>query len=452
MTSLDQQNKNSAPPYLGFGIAGLGTGLVVQGPLLLLLVYMTDTLAIPAALAGLAMFGPRIFDIITDPLMGIISDRTHTRWGRRRPYLLLGGIVVALSLGFLFSSPFFDSMYARLIYVMSLFILVQTGVTIFMVPYYAMPSEMTEINYERTKLMSVRAFFSLSGVLIGGVLAPWIVISSGGGQIGYRTMSLVIALICGGAFIASFFGTRKAKFVKKPGVSLSIKEQFNVAITNRPFLFFVAIMILFVTGMGCFTAAIPYFARYILERPEAISTIWLYILTSAILAIPLWTIITKHIEKKACFITALILMTTGSFLFITANPGVNLSLVWSACMLLGLGFGGTQVIGWSMLPDIIQWDRWNSGAERGGIFAGGLTASEKIGFALGSLVTGLILQYFNYAESSGEQIIQSETAIFGIHAAVNIAPPCLFLLAALVMIFYPLTDKVMKQYVTNNEN
>ena len=447
MAELDQDNTNhvAPPPYFGFGIAGLGTGLVVQGPLLLLLVYMTDTLAIPAALAGLAMFGPRIFDIITDPIMGIISDRTHSRWGRRRPYLLIGGIVVAISMGFLFSSPFFDSMYARLFYVMLFFIIVQTGVTIFMVPYYAMPSEMTDNNYERTKLMSTRAFFSLSGVLIGGVLAPWIVFTSGGGQMGYRTMSIVIALICGGAFIASFFGTKRARFVTKPEPSITIKEQMNTLMSNKPFVIFTTIMILYITGMGCFSAAIPYFARYILERPEVVSTIWFYIQVPAIIGIPLWTIVTKRIDKKVCYIAALIMMATSSMLLITASPEIISHIVWSLCVLFGLGFGGTQVVGWSMLPDIIPWDRWKSGTERGGIFSGGLTAGEKIGFALGTLVAGTILQYFDYAESAGEQIIQSETAIFGINTAVNIAPPLFFLLAAIIMFFYPLTHKVLNQ-------
>lgn len=161
MNTSNHKNNKVSPPYLGFGIAGLGTGLIVQVPILFLLVYMTDILAIPAALAGLALFGSRIFDIITDPIMGIISDRTHTRWGRRRPYLLLGGVTVAVSLAFLFSAPLYESMYARLAYVMGLFIIVQTGVTIFMVPYYAMPAEMTDDNYQRTKLMSTRAFFPL---------------------------------------------------------------------------------------------------------------------------------------------------------------------------------------------------------------------------------------------------------------------------------------------------
>ena len=433
-----------SPPYLGFGVAGLGTGLIVQVPILFLLVYMTDILAIPAALAGLALFGSRIFDIITDPVMGIISDRTHTRWGRRRPYLLLGGVTVAVSLAFLFSAPLYESMYARLAYVMGLFIIVQTGVTIFMVPYYAMPAEMTDDNYQRTKLMSARAFFSLSGGLIGGVLAPWIVISAGGGEKGYALMSFVVAVICGGAFVAAFFGTAKARFAGRDVHTIPVKQQIKAALNNRPFNIFMVSFVIYVTGMGCFTGTVPYFARYTLERPEALSIVWFFILVPAILAIPLWTIATKTIEKKNCFITALGMMATGSLCLFLVDAQSPLTQVWSFCVIFGLGFGGTQVIAWSILPDVIQWDRWASRMERGGIFSGGMIAFEKTGFALGSLAAGAILSVFGYLESAGNEIVeQTSDALMGIRIATDVAPAMLFVIAALIMLAYPLTHRIM---------
>ncbi len=433
-----------APPYLGFGIAGLGTGLIVQVPILFLLVYMTDILAIPAALAGLALFGSRIFDIITDPIMGIISDRTHTRWGRRRPYLLLGGVTVAVSLVFLFSAPLYESMYARLAYVIGVFIIVQTGVTIFMVPYYAMPPEMTDDNYQRTKLMSTRAFFSLTGGLIGGVLAPWIVISAGGGEKGYALMSFVAAVVCGGAFVAAFFGTARARFAGRDAHTIPVKRQIKVALNNRPFNIFMLSFVIYVTGMGCFTGTVPYFARYTLERPEALSVIWFFILVPAILAIPLWTVVTKTIEKKSCFITALGMMATGSLCLFLVDAQSPLSQVWLFCVIFGLGFGGTQVIAWSILPDVIQWDRWFSGMERGGIFSGGMIAFEKTGFALGSLVAGAILSIFGYLESAGKEIVeQTSDALMGIRIATDVAPAILFVIAGIIMLVYPLTHHMM---------
>ena len=433
-----------SPPYIGFGIAGLGTGLIVQVPILFLLVYMTDILAIPAALAGLALFGSRIFDIITDPVMGIISDRTHTRWGRRRPYLLLGGVTVAVSLAFLFSAPLYESMYARLAYVMGLFIIVQTGVTIFMVPYYAMPAEMTDDNYQRTKLMSARAFFSLAGGLIGGVLAPWIVISAGGGEKGYALMSIVVAVICGGAFVAAFFGTAKARFAGRDVHTIPVKQQIKATLNNRPFNIFMVSFVIYVTGMGCFTGTVPYFARYTLERPEALSIVWFFILVPAILAIPLWTIATKTIEKKNCFITALGMMATGSLCLFLVDAQSPLTQVWSFCVIFGLGFGGTQVIAWSILPDVIQWDRWASRMERGGIFSGGMIAFEKTGFALGSLAAGAILSVFGYLESAGNEIVeQTSDALIGIRIATDVAPAMLFVIAALIMLAYPLTHRIM---------
>ena len=431
------------PPYLGFGIAGLGTGLVVQAPILLLLIYMTDTLAIPAALAGLAMFGPKLFDVITDPVMGFISDRTSTRWGRRRPYLLAGGLVVGVSMCFLFATPLYDSMYMRLGYVIVFYVIVQTGVTIFMVPYYAMPAEMTDNRYERTKLMSARAVFSFSGILIGGVLALWLVLKGGGGREGYALMSIVVALICGGSFVAACYGTRNARFAPRDEQVIPLKQQVKIALANRPFNIFMLSFLVYIAGMGCFVAAVPYYARYILAAPDALSTLWLYIQLPAIVSIPIWTIATRKLEKKSCYIVALGLMLLGSSSFFLADSG-SLATVWTICVLFGLGFGGTQVTVWAMLPDVIEWDRWSSGMERGGIFAGGMTAFEKSGFALGGLITGSVLGWFHYAESAGNFVTQPDSALWGIKIATGMAPGIGFVVAALIISAYPLTHEVLQ--------
>ncbi len=441
----------SPPPYLGFGIAGLGTGLVVQAPILLLLIYMTDTLAIPAALAGLAMFGPKLFDIITDPIMGLISDRTSTRWGRRRPYLLAGALVVGVSMCFLFATPFYESVYARLAYVIVFYVIVQTGVTIFMVPYYAMPAEMTDDRYQRTKLMSTRAVFSLSGVLIGGVLAPWLVLKGGGGRDGYALMSIAVAVICGGSFVAAFYGTRNARFAPRDEQVLTLKQQARIALANRPFNTFMLSFVAYIAGMGCFAAAVPYYARYILAEPEALAKIWLYIQVPAIVAIPAWTIATQRWEKKSCFIAALGLMLLASCsLFFSDSAGP--ATMWTICVIFGLGFGGSQVVAWAILPDVIEWDRWSSGMSRGGIFAGGMTAFEKSGFALGALMAGSLLGWFNYAESAGSLVAQPDSALLGIKIAAALAPSITFAIAALIMSFYPLTHAALQQRALAAQN
>ena len=433
-------------PYFGFGIAGLGTGLVVQAPTLLLLIYMTDSLAIPAALAGFAMFFPKLFDVITDPIMGMITDRTKSRWGRRRPYLLLGGLITGIAMIFLFSTPMYDTVNARLTYVIVLFIAMQTGVTIFMVPYYSMPAEMTNDSHEHTKLMSYRAFFSLTGVLIGGVFAPWLVIKAGGGHSGYATMSLVVGLIIGTAMVASFFGTGKVRLIERDEVMPPLATQLKIVISSRPYVIFVFSYLLFTVGFGCFAGSVPYFARYILDNPYLLSKIWLYLQIPAILAIPVWALWSKHWEKHKCFITALsiLLVSASSFMLIEAG-NVSMPLLYIMSSLLGFGFGGTQVTAWAILPDLIRWDTLCHNMHRGGIFAGFMTGFEKMGFAFGGLLTGGILSIMGYIESSGEVLTQPASALQGIKLATGAAGAFLFFTAIVLMSFYPLSHRILRE-------
>ncbi len=430
------------PPYIGFGFAGIGTALSLQIPNLLLLVYMTDTLAISAALAGAALFAPRLLDVVTDPLMGLLSDRTKSRWGRRRPYFLLGALVTSLALALLFNCPDFASVPARLAYVVGFYVVMQLGVTIFMVPYYALPAELSSDPHERTKLMSTRAAFSFCGGLLGGALAPKLIALGGGGQDGYSMMSVVIGFICGAAFVYAFFGTRKAQLIEEETTALPIIEQFKVALSNRPFRIFMLSFIAYLCSFGCFVASIPYYAGNILGRDEILGTIWLSVNVPAIASIPFWTLATRRWEKHQVLVAALGLMAlTSAALFLDQG---ELSVLLSITVLLGIGFGGSQVACWAMLPDIIQWDYVQSGVQRGGIFAGCMTAFEKTGLALGGLLTGALLATTGYVESTTGDAVQPASALTGIKLAIGAAPAVLYALAAALIAAYPLTHKLLR--------
>lgn len=433
--------KNS-PPYLGFGFAGVGTALSLQIPNLLLLVYMTDTLAISAALAGAALFAPRLLDVATDPLMGLVSDRTHSRWGRRRPYFLLGALVTGLALALLFNCPDFESVPVRLAYVVGFYVLMQLGVTIFMVPYYALPAELSSDPHERTKLMSCRAAFSFCGGLLGGALAPQLIALGGGGPAGYSLMSVVIGCICGAAFASAFFGTRRARLIERETTSPSIIEQFQVALGNRPFRIFMLGFIAYLGGFGCFVASIPYYAGNILGQDEILSTVWLAVNLPALASIPLWTLAARRWEKHQVLAAALGLMALTSCALFLGQGELSALLLTAA--LLGVGFGGSQVACWAMLPDIIQWDYAQSGVQRGGIFAGCMTAFEKTGLACGGLLTGALLGATGYVESTTGDAVQPASALTGVRLAIGAAPAALYALAAALMAAYPLTHKLLR--------
>ena len=306
------EDSSTSPPYLGFGVAGIGGGLMVQAPGLLLMIYMTDTLAIPAALAGLAMFAPRMLDVISDPIMGLISDRTKTRWGRRRPYLLVGAILAGLSACFLFTAPLFESVNLRLAYVVTFYVLMILGATIFTVPYMAMASEMTSDYHKRTKLMSTRAFFVFVGLVSGGVLAPMLVSEAGGGREGYAVMSIGLGIIVGGSFLAAFWGTRNARFHPGDEKKVSLREQLRIVTGNSPFRLLMFSFLSFTFGMGCAATLVPYFASYTLQQSDLMPILWGTSQLASILSIPLWTYLARRLEKHNVFKIGLVLIACGA--------------------------------------------------------------------------------------------------------------------------------------------
>jgi Na+/melibiose symporter-like transporter len=174
---------------LGFAIGSLGTGIYSITPSVLLLYFMTDTLGVSPSLAALAVALPKFWDVLTDPVMGVISDNTRTRWGRRRPYLLAGAISMSLSFVFLFSVPEFSTPTGSFAYVLVVYVVSATAYTIFAVPYISMPAEMSADPHERTVIMSYRMFFAMCGLLLGSVAAPLLVEWYGGGRQGYASMS-----------------------------------------------------------------------------------------------------------------------------------------------------------------------------------------------------------------------------------------------------------------------
>jgi GPH family glycoside/pentoside/hexuronide:cation symporter len=176
----------SAPPLrralcLAYGAGSIGAGIFSTIPGLLLLFYLTDTLAVPAGLAGLAILIPKLWDIVTDPIVGAWSDRTRTRWGRRRPFLLAGALLLPPCFMALFMAPVGDPTVS-FFWVLIAFCAAAGAFTLFQVPYATMPTEMTGDYHERTTLVAYRMAFLTVGILAGGALAPELI--EGGGRRG----------------------------------------------------------------------------------------------------------------------------------------------------------------------------------------------------------------------------------------------------------------------------
>jgi len=410
---------------LFFATGSLGTGIFLTVPSVLLLYYLTDVLGLEPALAGLAVFLPRAYDVLLDPVMGWISDRTRSRIGRRRPYLLAGALLLAVTFVFLFNAPQLDGERALFAYVVIVYALSATAYTVFAVPYLAMPSEMSPVPEVRTEVMAWRMAFAVSGILIGSSLAPWLVAEFGGGRAGFARMSWVVGLFCAAAMLVAFFGTRRAPVTDATVPTESVRSALRNLVRNRPFSRLACAYAIQLAGLGSFNAVVPYFVVYVMRRDEsAIGILLGALLGCSVLSMPLWTLIARRTGKFVAYRAAAVCIVLGTIgMWFASAPEAWAVAIAFGC-LLGVGFGGAQLLPFSMLSDVIC----STASTAAGTYTGAWTAIEKAGLAVGPLLVGIALQITGFVEGLGPES-QTADALQGVLFSMSALPAVLVALS-----------------------
>ncbi|MEZ6011623.1 MAG: MFS transporter [Hyphomonas sp.] len=418
---------------LTYSIGSVGTGIYLTVPSVLLLYYLSDVLGVPPALAGAAVFVPRIWDVVTDPVMGWISDRTRSPWGRRSPYLLLGALLVCGSFIFLFSAPHFAEPVSSFVYVLVVYILSATAYTIFAVPYIAMPAEMSTNPHERSSIMAFRMTFAMIGILAGSAAAPALVDAFGGDRAGFRGMSFVLGALCGISMLLTFLGTRKIKLKAFTESSIPLVHGVVLAFRVRHFKALAVTYILQLAAMGVFTAIAPYFVKEVMKSDEsALTNLFLALLVGTLLTLLVWSELGKRIGKvRAYFAAAVLLVCALAFIWFSRSAA-DWNLLYGAIFIVGVGFAGLQLLPFAMLTDLINAELHNE-RDIGGLMTGVWTALEKGGLALGPLVVGIALSAASYQAGAGAQ---PESAVVGVRLLFSLAPAGLALISLASLALY----------------
>ena len=435
----------------GWGIGTLTVSLMFQATGLLLLFYLTDVVKIPAATAGLLIGLAKIYDAFTDPIMGRISDRTKTPWGKRRPYILLGTLLCAVSFILLFNLVAFADSPNIIIIILAALLLNATGYTIFNVPYLAMPAEMTSDYHVRTNLMSFRVMAVAVGQVGGSAGGPALILYFGDGinmtnSFGYTGMANILALFMVAAGLTCFWLTRKASFVESSithqGNQSSFFEQFKTAFSVRPFAILLGIKITQLTGFAIFLGSLPYLFSRIMLASNDLKFYFLVQGTVMFASQPLWVYMVGNIGKKNGYYLASLLWGVGGLSWMMVAEGEPTIGIIIRGVLLGLGAGGLLLVGQSMLPDTMQYDYQKTGIRREGIFAGVYTTVEKISFAIGPALLGLIIGYAGY-DASAETL--SDNVRMVIYLCAGVLPVASLIISCLLMILYNLNVQNFKE-------
>jgi glycoside/pentoside/hexuronide:cation symporter, GPH family len=421
---------------LGYGIGDIASNIFIVASGFYLLFFLTNILHIEPAVAGIILFFPKLWDVILDPIMGGISDVTHSRWGRRRPFLLFGALPFGLMFFLMFLAPGYESGAARALHTGLMFALGCTAFALINVPYSSMVAEMSDDYNERMSITSFRMINSSIGVLLAGGLAMPLVQAWGGGAKGFAFMGAVFGAAIALITLACFWGTSRARSLPAGDRMPPVRDQVRVALQNYPFLMLIASYALQSIGIGVLMAGMIYFIKHVMLMPEtAMGVVFPILFGTAIVFIPVWLRVGVKLGKIRAYrigICLLAVMLASTFF---TGPA-DLALFYVQIVLLGIGFSSFQLFPFSMLPDTIEYDQMKSGLRREGIFAGAWASGQKMAYSVGPGIMGLALSLSGF--QGGD--VQPESAVLGIRVAFCLLPSAALALSLIPFARYDLTE------------
>lgn len=441
---------------IGYGFGDMASSMFWKIFGMYLLFFYTDVYGLDPAAVGTMFLITRIWDSFLDPVIGVFADRTESRWGKFRPYLLY----VALPFGIIgvltFTTPDF-SPAGKLVYAYVTYTLMMMIYSAINVPYASLLGVMTPNPKERTTLSSYRMFFAYLGSFIALLIIQPLVefFSKIGGTVnlqqGWQYGVTVIAVMCVVLFLGCFAFTReRVKPIKKEEKS-TLKEDLLDLWHNRPW------WILLGAGIAALIfnsirdgATIYYFKYYILEDNSlriaswGVTVTWasLYLAlgqASNMVGVALAAPVANHIGKKNTYMLAMAIATVLSIIFYWLTPG-QLILIFVFQALISASAGIIFPLLWSMYADIADYSELKCGRRATGLIFSSSSMSQKLGWTLGGALTGWLLAYFGFKAN----VIQSDTAIIGIKMMLSFLPAIGTVLSIVFIAFYPLNEHKVK--------
>jgi GPH family glycoside/pentoside/hexuronide:cation symporter len=470
------ENRLTIRQKLGFGIFDFGGNMLFTLMGFWCLKYLTDSAALSAALAGAAVMIGKLWDAVTDPMMGFISDRTRSRWGRRRPYLLFGAVPMFLALWYFFSSPSISSPALLALWATLSLMAVNTASTVLNIPYSSLTPELTRDYHEQTSLNGYRFGCAVFGTIIGAAAVQPIVgvFTAGktGGEFfaaqrtGFSALGFILGFICMAVSLLTFLGTKEQIHSREDFPTKGFFATYKTVFANKPYVILFLAYALHLMGITFLQTVLAYYTNYIYPEeflpllgdlpviggmirgapPQAIRDTlttfsMLLMLLFAMFFIPVSVVVSKKIGKKLTYQICFVIIASAG-LAVSAvghllHPGAFLCLL----MYGGIGVGFSYVSPFAMVPETIEYDAIKTGERKEGAYYGMWTFISKVGQALAVFVSGLVLSWGGYAANAA----QGPGARLAIRILIGPLPAFILIGAIVLIQFYPLNEKTYKE-------
>jgi len=360
------------------------------------LIFLTDVVRIPPALAGTVILVSKIFDSIIDPFAGIISDRTRTRIGRRRPYLLIGIPLVFLSFFALFYPFSMPSQTSRLWAVMASYVFFSTILSFVTLNYTALHAEITLDYNERSSLSSFRIFFSTVASIIAALVPLQIVSAFPDVHTGYIAMGLFFGIFFALPFIATIIAVKERPEFQKPPEPFNWRKAFIDPFKNRTFAYTLAMYLFAFVAIDTLSTIVVYFIKYYMLRSSEVSFVNGTLLVAQVISLPFYVWLSKRTSKVRGYILGLGIWVVAMLFSFLLGPNLATFWVYAFAVVVGLGTGGIVVMIYAIFPDIPDVDELKSGERREGIYSALISFTRKVSSALGIFAVSYAIGWAGY--------------------------------------------------------
>jgi glycoside/pentoside/hexuronide:cation symporter, GPH family len=418
-----------------YGIGDLGNAVVNSAIQFFLMKFYTDGALILPALAGNALLIGKIWDAINDPLFGWLTDRTKSRFGKRRVFMLFGAIPLAIAIALLWFVPVVNRVWT-FVWIAATFILFDTVWTLTNVPYYALTSELTDDYDERSSLTTYRMTMAVPAYLVGAALTPAIVGLFALQRTGYAFIGIAYGIIAAVALLISASGFRERQIITNAVPEASPLKSLSVVLKNK---YFVRLCVIYFTINISFAFCkilMAYYIEYQLLMKSQISIAMGLMLVCVTIALPFWQWLGKKMDKGPVYAIG---MGIGGIAVLATFflPHHSTNILFALLVLVGFGFSVNWIFPWAMVADVGDYDRAETGQQRSGMYYGVWGLATKISEALALAVVGWVLSGYGYIPN----IEQTPHALFGIRLFFSLIPSICIFVALPFLFSYPITRK-----------
>lgn len=431
---------------VALGAGDFGFNLYWQMASIYLLYFYTDVVGLPPAVAGTIYMAALIWDAVLDPVMGLVADRTRSRYGRYRPYLLFGGIPLALAFAAMFMAPS-GSGAAAVIFTATTHVIFRTIYAVLSIPYASLFARVTRDARIRADLTGFRMVFAtLSAVLVAGATLPFVngLATPDSPRRGWIILALGFGLMATAIFLLVAWATKgyDASEEKETQPQRPLADVLKSLLSNRALMIVLAAVMITSFSSTLFGKNLLYYFKYVLGRPEIGSGALAYVALLAGLFVPFWTWVARRFGKRNAWLGGSIPGLLGLVSWHLID-GSSVPLLFGALGLQAISSSSFIVCFWSMLPDTVEYGEWRSGVRTESMVFGLATLGQKMALGLGAGFLGIALAHVGYVSNAQ----QSAETLEGIKQMMFWIPLAGGLITVTLITLYPLSLKAHAKMV-----